>query len=343
MNFDLERRLGSGYFGEVWLATDIGLNAVRAVKLIPPDKVPDPKNFFREAQLLKAAEHPNIVRVESTGIMPDGRVFVAMEYLSKGSLEDEAKGAYVHLSRAKRIMIDVLRGLGHAHGEGIVHRDIKPANILVGSSAEGKLSDFGLAVSPGNDPSSVGANNYDYILHIAPEIHAGRDSSVSTDIYAAGVTLYRLVNGDSYLPVLPLSDVPKAASSGLFPDRTRYRAFVPLTFRKLINQAMAVDPRQRHGSAEEMRRALERLQVHMNWSEKIFSDKTTWIAGWDDRCYQVDLLSRADGRFDVVTQKGKSKESLRRIRRLCREGVPKPTAQRLSSRILQDFVSGRAR
>jgi len=64
--FDFQKRLGAGYFGEVWYAIDTGLNAVRAVKLIPPDNILDRNNFFREAQLLKMAEHPNIVRVEET-------------------------------------------------------------------------------------------------------------------------------------------------------------------------------------------------------------------------------------------------------------------------------------
>jgi serine/threonine protein kinase len=108
VNFDFEERLGAGYFGEVWLATDTGLNARRAVKLISPNRVLNPGNFFHEAQMLKSVEHANVVRVEETGTIDDQRIYVAMEYLRKGSLEDEAKGSYVDLTRAKRLMIDVL-------------------------------------------------------------------------------------------------------------------------------------------------------------------------------------------------------------------------------------------
>ena len=99
--FDYRKRLGVGYFGEVWLVTDTGLNADRALKLIPPNKVLNPRNFFHEAQVLKAVEHSNIVRVEETGTLRDGRIYVAMEYLANGSLDDEAKGSYVPLTRAK--------------------------------------------------------------------------------------------------------------------------------------------------------------------------------------------------------------------------------------------------
>jgi len=91
-SFDFKERLGAGHFGEVWRVIDTGLNAERALKLIPPSKVLNPTNIFHEAQILKEAEHPNVVRVEETGTLGDGRIYVAMEYLPKGSLEDEAKG-----------------------------------------------------------------------------------------------------------------------------------------------------------------------------------------------------------------------------------------------------------
>lgn len=83
-SFDYIRRLGAGHFGEVWLATDTGLAVQRAVKLISPDKILDPSNFFREAQLLKLVEHASIVRVEDTGTLSNGTIYVAMEYFAEG-------------------------------------------------------------------------------------------------------------------------------------------------------------------------------------------------------------------------------------------------------------------
>ena len=125
-SFDFKEKIGAGNFGEVWLATDMGLNADCALKCIPTENIINQDNFFQEAQILKATEHPNIVEVKETNMLSDGRVYVAMEYLERGSLEDEARGAYVHLKRAKRVMIDVLRGLEYAHSKGIIHRDVKP-------------------------------------------------------------------------------------------------------------------------------------------------------------------------------------------------------------------------
>ena len=95
VSFDFKKRLGSGYFGEVWHAIDTGLNAECALKCIPKDKVINQANFFQEAQVLKTAEHANIVSVKDTGELTDGRIYVAMEYLRKGSLEDEASGGCI--------------------------------------------------------------------------------------------------------------------------------------------------------------------------------------------------------------------------------------------------------
>lgn len=338
--FDLLKRLGAGHFGEVWLAMDTSLNVRRALKLIPPDKVLNKTNFFHEAQILKAAEHPNVVRVEETGTFGDGRIYVAMEYLSKGSLEDEASGAYVALTRAKRLMIDVLRGLEYAHSKGILHRDIKPANILVGHTFEGKLSDFGLAIPAGYATRAIGVKDYAYIFHLAPESHTGNYSTQS-DIYACGVTLYRLVNGDRYLPSLSPADIIKQSKLGKYPDRSSYRDFIPRPLRALINKALQIDPAERFQSAEDLRHALEQININMNWQESTSSQGRKWMASWDDKCYEIERVTSPNNKWEISVRKGKSKRSLRMVNALCRSNLSKTKAEQETRRLLQDFVLGR--
>ena len=339
--YDFKRRLGSGYFGEVWLATDIGLQAERAVKLIPPDKVVNTSNFFHEAQLLKAAEHANVVRVEETGTMKDGRLYVAMEYLPKGSLEDEAKGGYVDLSRAKRLMIDVLRGLEHSHSKGILHRDIKPANILIGHAGEGKLSDFGLSIPTGIDPHAFGMKGYIYTLHVAPEVHNGNPYTEQSEIYSCGVTLYRLVNGDSYLPPVSPSDLPKLVISGQYPDRNGYRWFITRPIKTIINRCLNIDPKKRFTSIVELRHALEQLETRINWNEKKIANGFSWSCGHNNRTYQVSLLMDANFKWTVETKKGSNRNNLRRIAPLCADNMEKKKGEQFVKRVLQDFVIGR--
>lgn len=317
------------------------MNVQRALKLIPPHKVLNPQNFFHEAQILKAVEHPNIVRVEETGTMKDGRIYVAMEYLANGSLEDEAKGAYVPLTRAKRLIVDVLRGLQHAHEQGVIHRDIKSANILIGDRKEGKLSDFGLAVPVGIDLDALGIKDYNYVLHQAPEVRRPGDYSVSTDIYACAMTLYRLVNGDSILPSLPLGHARSLATQGKFPDRSAYRNFIPRPLKTVINKGLNPEPSKRFRSAEDMRHAIEQVTIEKNWTEKTMQDGMEWTCGWNNRCYEIIKRRKSDRTWDVIVRKGRTKKSLRKMSELCLENSTKAQADQHSRRVLQDFVLGR--
>jgi serine/threonine protein kinase len=341
VSFDFKKRLGAGHFGEVWLVIDTCLNVTRALKLIPPTKVLDPNNVFAEAQILKAVEHANIVKVEEAGYLEDGRIYVAMEYLPKGSLEDETKGSYVDLTRAQRIMGDALRGLQKAHETGILHRDIKPANILIGDLNEGRLSDFGLAIPKNTNLRSLGVKDYAYVLHLAPEVIVKTDYSVRSDIYAAGVTLYRLINGDSYLPAVSDAELASAILNREYPNRTHYREFIPRPLRTLVNRAIEVAPAKRFATADEMRHALERIPFKMNWNEQRLGNGFRWSSGWNGRCYEVTRVVQSDRTWSVQTRKGPSANALRRINRLCAHSLSKAEAERMTRRILQDYVLGR--
>ncbi|ARU26637.1 serine/threonine-protein kinase [Cellvibrio sp. PSBB006] len=340
--FDFQTRLGAGHFGEVWHAIDLGLNAECALKCIPPDKVINKNNFYQEAQTLKAAEHPNIVKVNATGKLDDGRIYVSMEYLVNGSLEDEAKGAYVPLRRAKRVMCDVLRGLEYAHENGIVHRDIKPANILVGNNGEGKLSDFGLALPnlKGLDLSAV--KGYQYLLHLAPEVSTFSEHDQLADVYASGVTMYRLVNGDSYLPVLKPMEAVRRARAGEYPDRKLYRGFVPASVKKVINKAMEVDPDKRYQSAEEFRRALEAVPIAMDWKERNFAQGKRWTGSDGKRDLEVSRKQAANGEWELEVRKAGTGKALRRDTSMCKSGLNEKQAMREAYRVLQKFVTGKA-
>jgi serine/threonine protein kinase len=339
--FDRLKRLGAGNFGTVWLVRDPGLNTTRALKIIPKDRLSNPDNFFQEAQILKLAEHPNVVRVEETGLLDDGSVYVAMEFVKGGSLDDEASGGFVALSRVKRVMSDVLRGLEHAHAKSIMHRDVKPANILVGASGEGKLSDFGLAVPGGVDPTKIGLKDYRYLLHLAPEVANGHAHAVAADIYACGVTMYRLVNGDSFFSLPNGSDMMNMIIGGKFPDRTRYREFVPRAWRVLVNRAMNVNPISRFKSAEELRHAVESMPASVNWQEKLLTDGIEWSSGHGLRCTKVTRRQVSAKSWSIEVKRGPSKKALRRIGALCFLGLGRTEAERVTQRILQDFVLGK--
>ncbi len=339
--FEFIKRLGSGYFGEVWKVKDTGLNSVFALKLIPSEKVINPSNFYQEAQTLKAAEHDNIVEVYETGEMADGRIYVKMEFLHNGSLEDEASGAYIPLSRAKKLMIDLLRGLEHAHSKKILHRDIKPANILIGNSQQGKLSDFGLALPDIKKVDVSVLKKYQYWMHLAPEVTSLTDYTYLSDIYSCGITLYRLVNGDSFLPALSISELRVQAMEGKFPNRKLYRDFIPIPLKKLINRALNIEPIQRFESAEQMRHALEKINLQHNWIESQLTNGFRWRSSHGGKLIQLLKTENDDKTWNIELSQGKNKSLLRRKNTHCQKRITKKEADKISKRFLQDYVLGK--
>lgn len=342
ISFDYIKRLGAGYFGEVWHAIDVGLDCECALKLIPKEKVTNKNNYFQEAQILKLAEHPNIVKVLETGAMDDDIIYVKMEYLKNGSLEDEAKGAYVKLSRAKILMIDVLRGLEYAHSKGIIHRDIKPANILIGNSFEGKLSDFGLALPNIENLDLTSIKKYQYLLHLAPEVTSFEKYTYLSDIYACGATLYRLVNGDDFLPRLPISEVRERTQNGTFPNRGNYRLFIPRSMRLLINRALNIDPKNRFQSAEKMRHSLEKIIIEADWEERKIPNGIKWLMKRGEIYHMVALFQGINQKWNVRIRKGKNIDKLRKYKRLSKYNLSYKKAEIITKRLLQKYVKSNA-
>jgi serine/threonine protein kinase len=337
--FDPIRRLGSGAFGEVWLAREEALGADYAVKLIRRDCILSTDSFFEEARILKELEHDHIVRVVEAGWMPDQSIYISMQYEPRGSAADEAGGAPMPMCRAVSLLCDALRGLEHAHHKGIVHCDIKPANILVGAKGEGKLSDFGLArhMKAGGAMPPVF-----YLPHKAPEVAAGAEASVSSDIYAAGVTLYRLLNGDEYLPNFDGQlACEQAIVRGSFPDRKRYRLFVPGALRTTVNRAMHVDPNKRYGSAHELRSALEQTTIRCDWQEVGTAGATAWTTTLDGTELEVRMVQSQPNVFDVETRKRRLGTRLRRVRAECANGLDARKASRFVQGVLTRYASGK--
>jgi serine/threonine-protein kinase len=341
VKFDFKKRLGSGYFGEVWYANEIGLCQECAVKLVPYDKIINQANYFQEAQCLKAAEHQNVVRIFDTGYYNKTQIYLSMEFLKNGSLEDEAQGGYIALTRAKKIMVDVLRGLEHAHKNKILHRDIKPANILIGDAKEGKLSDFGLALPDfGTLDLTLVKTQYQYLCHLAPEVNHFTDYTELSDIYACGVTFYRLINGDSYLPNVSLTDMRQDIKSGKYPDRTKYRDFIPKTLRIFTNKAMSPDISKRFQSTVEMRHALEQIVLVNNLNESITSNGMHWSTGIKTGILIVDKTGN-NNLWNVEIKRGKNKSSLKRIVPKCLYGAEKKKADLFAKVLLQQIVQGK--
>jgi serine/threonine-protein kinase len=193
--YEIEEKLGEGAMGVVYRARDLTLGRVVALKLLSAEGAEDElhKRFHREAEAVGRLDHPNIVKIYDLA-ESDGRLYMAMELLEghdlRALIEDRAE---IPLVERVRILEEICRGLGYAHGKGVVHRDIKPANILVNAAGRVKVLDFGLA----RVATRATITRRGVILgtpdYMCPEQAMGKTVNPRSDIFSAGAVFYEFL------------------------------------------------------------------------------------------------------------------------------------------------------
>ena len=197
--YELERSLGTGGMGEVFVATDRTLDRPVALKRLPGALTDDPdarKRFFREAQALARINDPNVVSVFDAG-EDDGRPFLVMELVQGATVADELRaGARFTPERASAIGAGTAGGLAAAHAQGVVHRDVKPSNIFLTAKDHPKVGDFGIArVERGDMTLTMTGQAFGSPPYIAPEQATGGPVDARADLYALGCVLYHMLAG----------------------------------------------------------------------------------------------------------------------------------------------------
>ncbi|WP_428268103.1 protein kinase domain-containing protein [Haliangium sp.] len=261
--YRIERLIGEGGMGRVYLAEHVEIGRRVAMKILHPvySHMPDlVERFRREARAASRIGHPHIVDVTDSGRTREGSVYFVMEYLEGVDLGTviEREGS-LDIRRSLRIGNQICRALAAAHDAGIIHRDLKPDNIYLtlreGGSDFVKVLDFGIAKSSESERAwnrrltspgiAMGTPEY-----MAPEQAAGKPASERCDIYAVGAILYEALtgvppySGDNFMEVL----TKKATSEPTPIDQLRPE--VPDSVITVIERAMARDPEQRPASME---------------------------------------------------------------------------------------------
>ena len=206
--FVLERRLGKGGMGVVYLANHNVLKRVFAVKLLRREFVSNERalaRFFREARVTSSVDHPNIVSIYDYGQTERGEPYLVMEYVEGVLLYQAVVDSPTHNlmpAQAVDVALQVARALEHAHQRGVVHRDIKPENILLttwnGQNDWVKVLDFGVARLIGQPPlTRIGEELIGTPEFIAPEMMAATtDVAPPVDLYALGIMLHDTIVGE---------------------------------------------------------------------------------------------------------------------------------------------------
>ncbi|MGH7617055.1 MAG: serine/threonine-protein kinase, partial [Gemmatimonadaceae bacterium] len=196
--YSLERELGRGGMGVVYLAREVRLDRLVAIKLLPPDLAADDTlraRFLREARTAARLSHPYIVPIHSVDDI-GGFVFYVMAYVDGETLTQRAAArGPIAPNEATRILREVAWALAYAHAQGVIHRDIKPANILIERGTErAMVTDFGIArvaqVSGDVDGEVLGTPEY-----MSPEQACGDSLDGRSDLYSLGVVGFFAVTG----------------------------------------------------------------------------------------------------------------------------------------------------
>ena len=285
--YRLERMLGEGGMGQVWLAARAdGLYQRRvALKLLRPG-LADPNlrlRFTRERQILARLEHPHIARLLDAGISSDSQPYLALEYVEGEPITDWCNARGLPLDARLRLFGQVCDAVSHAHANLIVHRDLKPSNILVTPLHEVRLLDFGIAklldtADLAHEHTRTGLRPFT-LHYAAPEQIRGEPVTTMTDVYTLGVVLYELLTdnkpyrlkrhsdaqweeailtADPQRPSLALqrsADADPAQAPAL---RRRARA-VSGDLDNIVLKSLAKRPEQRYASVEALALDLERF------------------------------------------------------------------------------------
>jgi serine/threonine-protein kinase len=259
--YRIERALGRGAMGVIYLAHDPEIDRKVAIKLIRADLLSGEDRadyltrFRREAQTAGRCSHPNIVTIYDFAVH-EGNPFLAMEYVDGVSLtQARERGTRFSPHDAGLVIAQLLDALAAAHAMGIVHRDIKPANILLVAGSRVKVTDFGISrfntSELTQDGSVVGTPSY-----MAPEQCRGDPVDARSDLFSAGAVLYELLCAERPFPGQTIAEVMQRVMHEAPPDIRQRNPAVPLAVAAVVERALAKHAADRYATAGEMAAAL---------------------------------------------------------------------------------------
>ena len=268
-NHKLIEPLGRGGMGIVFKAEHITLHRLDALKVLKQDLTGDQRavsRFLREAQLLAAMSHDNIVRVHDLG-QDDQLYYIVMEYVPGGSLKERmGEAARLGVEESLGMILQVALALDHAHQHGIIHRDVKPSNILVTPDGQAKLSDLGRARAFDETlGSSKTASNLTLagtfmgtVDYMSPEqAEDPRKADIRSDLYALGCTLYECLSGEVPYAARNRAAQLMLARAGHVRRINTVDESIPEAVAELTHRLMARLPEERYQTPREAIEAIE--------------------------------------------------------------------------------------
>ncbi len=257
--YQIIRLIGEGGMANVYLAHDIILDRMVAVKILRGDLADDEKfvrRFQREAISASSLTHPNIVGMYDVG-EDNGDYFIVMEYIDGKTLKSliKKRGALT-LPEVMDIMLQLLDGVKCAHDSYIIHRDIKPQNVLILDDGTVKITDFGIATALNNNELTQTNSVMGSVHYLPPEQANGKNSTVKSDIYSIGIMMYELLTGKLPFKGDNAVEIAIKQMRDEIPSVCLINPEIPQSIENIILKACAKNPKNRYDSAAEMQEDL---------------------------------------------------------------------------------------
>jgi serine/threonine protein kinase len=261
-DYELLNEIGSGGFGRVYRARDLGLEREVAIKVLHPQLTADPgvmERFRREAQLAARLRHPHIVSVYDIQSRA-GLQWYVMEFVPGANVAQLVKkeGPFP-IQKTTRLLFEALSALEHAHALGLVHRDIKPENMLIEPDGRLRITDFGLALALRGDRFGGATSRSGTPQFAAPEQLLGERVEQRADLYSLGAVAYfTLLGRPPFEGTTPEAILAKQTVDAL-PSLREARPDVSREFEEVLRRTVVCDPAARYPTAGALRQALEQV------------------------------------------------------------------------------------
>jgi serine/threonine-protein kinase len=291
-HIEIRQLVGIGAMGRVYRAFQKGIDRDVAVKILHRELSANPTlvtRFHREAKVASRLAHPNVVHVILTGQLPDGAMYIVMEYLDGLSLQSAlgAAGGAMPLPRALHIALQLCDAAGEAHAQGVVHRDLKPENVMLVKRSDDpdyvKVLDFGIARLNWGEQSMATAAGliFGTARYISPEGAQGEKVGPQGDVYSIATIVYQMLAGRTpfdadqavALLVQQIHDAPRTIES------IERASYVPAPIARVVMNNLSKKPLERAENARAFGRALLEAAVESGLSAQDILSRPAMLPG----------------------------------------------------------------
>ncbi|OHT05790.1 hypothetical protein TRFO_26388 [Tritrichomonas foetus] len=255
-DFEKNKKLGKGSYGQVDLVTNVNTGECFAMKIIEFENFSDDdvQSFAREVEIMAEASHPAVLKLKGFSLPNRKRQYATIltPFMSNGSLEhilyherknDSSITKYWDLTQKLSVILGVAAGMQYLHHVNVIHRDLKPGNILLNEYFEPTIGDFGFSKFTATKKTTKMSMTGGTPLYMAPELYDNYKYGYKVDVYAFGMIVYEVLTGiEPFHEISNPNSIPLKVCNGVRPD---IPSFIPKSFRSLIRQCWAHSPEDR--------------------------------------------------------------------------------------------------